>query len=310
MELRRCAPPTCPFRPAKGDAERSERRGCPRPRRTRQTTTPPRYAQTHVGAGFKPAPTCSRHSDCRPPCHSERRPPCHSECNEESTVPFAKRKGTRSEANAGDARARGAPVKPPHHPATPKPTQAQVSNLPLRAHVIPANAGASADGTSIHTGRATAHPARNERWPSRSKRFAKTSWCETTGRSAKQMSAPFNSPHAYVAGCQKMHRNDNCTGTRYNNPMIRSFRHRGLRRLYQRDDPSRIPADQLNRITLALADLDAAGKPSDLDLPGYRLHPLRGDRRGSWSISITGNWRITFRFEAGDVHEVDLVDYH
>ncbi len=92
--------------------------------------------------------------------------------------------------------------------------------------------------------------------------------------------------------------------------MIRSFRHRGLRRLYERDDPSRMAADQLNRITLALADLDAAGKPSDLDLPGYRLHPLRGDRRGLWSISITGNWRITFRFEAGDVYDVDLVDYH
>ena len=103
---------------------------------------------------------------------------------------------------------------------------------------------------------------------------------------------------------------DSCTGTRYNQLMIRSFRHRGLRRLYERDDPSRIAADQLDRITLALADLDAAGKPSDLDLPGYRLHPLRGDRRGLWSISITGNWRITFRFEAGDVYDVDLVDYH
>ena len=103
---------------------------------------------------------------------------------------------------------------------------------------------------------------------------------------------------------------DSCTGTRYNQFMIRSFHHRGLRRLYQRDDPRRIAADQLERITLALADLDAAGKPSDLDLPGYRLHPLRGDRRGLWSISITGNWRITFRFEAGDVHDVDLVDYH
>ena len=103
---------------------------------------------------------------------------------------------------------------------------------------------------------------------------------------------------------------DSCTGTRYNQFMIRSFRHRGLRRLYERDDPIRIAADQLDRITLALADLDAAGKPSDLDLPGYRLHPLRGDRRGLRSISITGNWRITFRFEAGDVYDVDLVDYH
>jgi proteic killer suppression protein len=92
--------------------------------------------------------------------------------------------------------------------------------------------------------------------------------------------------------------------------MIQSFRHRGLRRLYERGDPSRISADQLDRITLALADLDAATKPSELDLPGYRLHPLRGDRKGSWSISISGNWRITFRFEDGDVYDVDLVDYH
>ena len=103
---------------------------------------------------------------------------------------------------------------------------------------------------------------------------------------------------------------DTCIGTRYDQSMIRSFRHRGLRRLYERDDPSRIAADQVARITLALADLDVAGKPSDLDLPGYRLHPLRGDRRGSWSISITGNWRITFRIEDGDVYDVDLVDYH
>ena len=92
--------------------------------------------------------------------------------------------------------------------------------------------------------------------------------------------------------------------------MIRSFRHRGLRRLYERDDPSRIAPDKLERITLALADLDAAGKPSDLDLPGYRLHLLRGNQRGLWSIAISGNWRITFRFEDGDVYDVDLVDYH
>ena len=92
--------------------------------------------------------------------------------------------------------------------------------------------------------------------------------------------------------------------------MIRTFRHRGLRRLYEREDSRRIAPDLLERVILALADLDAAGKPSDLDLPGYRLHPLRGDRRGLWSISVSGNWRITFRFEDGDVHEVDLVDYH
>jgi proteic killer suppression protein len=59
-----------------------------------------------------------------------------------------------------------------------------------------------------------------------------------------------------------------------------------------------------------LADLDDARKPQDLQSPGYRLHPLKGDRKGFWSIWISANWRITFRFEDGDAYEVDLVDYH
>ena len=59
-----------------------------------------------------------------------------------------------------------------------------------------------------------------------------------------------------------------------------------------------------------LADLDNAVTASDLDLPGYRLHPLKGDLKGHWSISISGNWRITFRFEDGDAYDVDLTDYH
>ena len=92
--------------------------------------------------------------------------------------------------------------------------------------------------------------------------------------------------------------------------MIRSFRHRGLRRLYERGDSSRVRTDQADRIVLALADLDDARRPSDLDLPGYRLHPLKGDLKGFWSISISGNWRIIFRFDDGDAYDVDLVDYH
>ena len=92
--------------------------------------------------------------------------------------------------------------------------------------------------------------------------------------------------------------------------MIQTFRHRGLKRLYERGDLSRVRADQVERIALALADLDEANKPSDLNLPGYRLHPLKGDQKGFWSISISANWRIIFRFEEGDVYDVDLVDYH
>ena len=80
--------------------------------------------------------------------------------------------------------------------------------------------------------------------------------------------------------------------------------------MYERGDPSRVRADQADRIALALADLDDARKPSDLDLPGYRLHPLKGDRNDFWSISISGNWRVVFRFDDGDVCDVELIDYH
>ena len=80
--------------------------------------------------------------------------------------------------------------------------------------------------------------------------------------------------------------------------------------MYDRGDISKVRADQVGRIALALADLDEATKPSDLNLPGYRLHPLKGDMKGFWSISISANWRIIFRFEQGDVYDVDLVDYH
>ncbi|MDE0433009.1 MAG: type II toxin-antitoxin system RelE/ParE family toxin [Bryobacterales bacterium] len=92
--------------------------------------------------------------------------------------------------------------------------------------------------------------------------------------------------------------------------MIRQFRHRGLKRMYERGDASRVAPDLADRIALALADLDDASKPSDLDLPGYRLHPLKGGRKGYWSISISGNWRVIFRFEDGDAYDVDLIDYH
>ena len=80
--------------------------------------------------------------------------------------------------------------------------------------------------------------------------------------------------------------------------------------MYERDDPSRVSPDMADHIALALADLDDAGAPWDLDLPGYRLHPLKGALKGYWSISISGNWRLIFRFEDGDAYDVDLVDYH
>ena len=92
--------------------------------------------------------------------------------------------------------------------------------------------------------------------------------------------------------------------------MLKTFRHKGLKRLFENDDPSGVRADQVRRIRSVLAHLDGAQHPSDLDLPGYRLHPLRGERKGHWSVTISGNWRIIFRFEDGDAFDTDLVDYH
>ena len=92
--------------------------------------------------------------------------------------------------------------------------------------------------------------------------------------------------------------------------MVRTFRHRGLKRLFQRNDARGLSPDQVNRIEDVLAHLDSATRPADLDLPGYRLHRLRGDLKGFWSVTISGNWRIIFRVEDGDVYDVDLVDYH
>jgi len=92
--------------------------------------------------------------------------------------------------------------------------------------------------------------------------------------------------------------------------MIKTFAHKGLKRLFERDDPSGVRADQVQRIRAMLAHLDEAKRPSDLALPGYRLHPLRGDLKGFWSVTVRANWRIVFSFEKGDVFNVDLVDYH
>jgi toxin HigB-1 len=92
--------------------------------------------------------------------------------------------------------------------------------------------------------------------------------------------------------------------------MIRAFRHRGLKRLFEDGDASKVRADQLKRIADVLSHLDTALRPADVDLPGYRLHPLKGGLKGYWSVSISGSWRIVFRFADGDVFDVDLVDYH
>jgi proteic killer suppression protein len=92
--------------------------------------------------------------------------------------------------------------------------------------------------------------------------------------------------------------------------MIRSFRHRGLKRLYDRGDRSRIPPELADRIEDILGLLDVAESAADMALPTFRLHPLKGDLEGFWSVRVSGNRRIVFRFESRDVHDVDLLDYH
>jgi toxin HigB-1 len=92
--------------------------------------------------------------------------------------------------------------------------------------------------------------------------------------------------------------------------MIRSFRHRGLRRLYEDDDRRGLNPQHVEKIARILARLDVAQRPEDLDLPGFRLHPLRGDFIGFWSVTVRANWRIIFRFVESDATDVDLVDYH
>ena len=92
--------------------------------------------------------------------------------------------------------------------------------------------------------------------------------------------------------------------------MILSFRHKGLKRLFEKGEAKGIRADQLERIENILFVFSRARKPEDVDLPGFHLHPLKGDMKGLWAVTVRANWRVTFRFEEGEACDVDLVDYH
>lgn len=92
--------------------------------------------------------------------------------------------------------------------------------------------------------------------------------------------------------------------------MIRTFRHRGLERFFTKGDHKGILAKSEARIERMLDRLDTATKPDDMSLPGYRFHRLTGDRKNTYSVTVTGNWRITFRFDGEDAIDVDLEDYH
>jgi len=92
--------------------------------------------------------------------------------------------------------------------------------------------------------------------------------------------------------------------------MIQSFRHKGLRRFYESGSLAGIQPQHARRLTMQLAALDSAQIIEDMDIPGFRLHPLKGADRGRWSIWVNGNWRLTFEFRDGQAYVLDYEDYH
>ena len=92
--------------------------------------------------------------------------------------------------------------------------------------------------------------------------------------------------------------------------MIVSFKHRGLRMLFENDDRRRLSAALVDKTKRVLARLDEATDIKHMALPGFGLHPLKGNLKGFWSVTVRANWRITFRFEKSNAYDVDLVDYH
>lgn len=92
--------------------------------------------------------------------------------------------------------------------------------------------------------------------------------------------------------------------------MIRSFKHKGLQRFFLEGIASGIQPQHAERLRLILARLHASVAPQDMALPGLHLHQLKGNRKGTWSVSVSGNWRVTFAFEERDAVDVDYEDYH
>jgi proteic killer suppression protein len=92
--------------------------------------------------------------------------------------------------------------------------------------------------------------------------------------------------------------------------MILRFRHRGLKRFFEDDDRRGLNPQHADVVARILARLDRAAQPRDMDLPGWRLHPLRGEYASFWSVTVRANWRIIFRFEGPDATDVDYLDYH
>jgi proteic killer suppression protein len=92
--------------------------------------------------------------------------------------------------------------------------------------------------------------------------------------------------------------------------VIENFKHKALKRLFEDGETKGIRADLLEKVENILAVLNRAAGPNDMDLPGFRLHPLKGDRKGFYGVTVRANWRVIFRFEDGNACDVELIDYH
>lgn len=92
--------------------------------------------------------------------------------------------------------------------------------------------------------------------------------------------------------------------------MIKSFKHKGLELFYNRGNTKGIQANHAKKLRLQLAVLDTALNVQDCDVPGYRLHQLKGNKKNLWSISVSGNWKLTFEFIDGHIHILNYEDYH
>ena len=92
--------------------------------------------------------------------------------------------------------------------------------------------------------------------------------------------------------------------------MIKSIRHKGLRRFYETGSTAGIQPAHKNRLRLQLIALETAASIEDMDIPGFRLHPLKGDRKGQWAISVGGNWHLTFEFRDGNAYILNYEEYH
>ena len=92
--------------------------------------------------------------------------------------------------------------------------------------------------------------------------------------------------------------------------MIKSFKHKGLKKYFETGNVSGIQANHQNKLRMQLAAIDTAEMIEDINLPGYRLHKLKGSRNGIWAISVNGNWRVTFEYNDGNAFILNYEDYH